>query len=135
MPIVLKSGEIGRASFAATLMKEVAIREMRGGSSGVSVRIAKGVTYRTGQMRARSVVVGTQIQVQDTGILSVTNRRAVFVGQARTLEFRFEKLVEIGQFRDGLRLRVSNRQLSSLFRIAPPSSPLIAAAIISQSAE
>jgi hypothetical protein len=133
VPILLKPGEFGRASFAAALMKEVAVREMRGGSSGLSIRVTKGVTYRTGQMRARSVVVGSQLQVQDVGVLSITNSRVVFVGRARTIEFRLEKLVSIEQFRDGLSLSVSNRQLASLFRITPPYSPLIAGAIITQS--
>ena len=114
-------------------MKEVAVRETRGSSQGVSIRIAKGVSYRVGQMRARSVVVGTQLQVQDTGVLAITNQRAMFVGKQRTLEFRFDKLVGIEQFADGLRLNVSNRQLASLFKFAPPSSPLITAAIISHS--
>ena len=53
-------------TFAVALMKEVVDREMRGGSSGVSVRIAKGVSYRAGQVRARSVVVGTHLEAQDS---------------------------------------------------------------------
>lgn len=133
VPIMTKPGETGRATFAVSLMKEVAIRELRGGSQGVSIRIAKGVSYRTGQIRARSVVIGTQLQVQDTGVLSITNQRAVFAGNQRTLEFRFDKLVGMEQFKDGLRLNVSNRQLASLFKFTPPSSPLIAAALISHS--
>ncbi|KQQ94598.1 hypothetical protein ASF62_11050 [Leifsonia sp. Leaf325] len=133
VPVILKAGEVGRAAVRASLMKEVALRETRGGTAGVSIRIAKGVTYRTGQIRARSVVVGTELQVQDTGVLAITNQRAVFVGSARTLEFRYDKLVGIEQFKDGLRLNVSSRQLASLFRISPPASPLIAAAVITHS--
>ncbi|MFT2816353.1 DUF2510 domain-containing protein [Leifsonia sp. A12D58] len=133
VPIALKPGEVGRASFDAVLMKEVAIRKMRGGSKGFNIHIAKGVNYRTAQVRVHSVVVGTHLQVQDRGVLTVTNQRAVFAGQARTLEFRFDKLVGIEQFKDGLRINVSNRQLASLFRITPPSSPLIAAALITKS--
>ncbi|KAF2413490.1 hypothetical protein B1729_09325 [Microbacterium sp. B35-04] len=132
VPIMLKPGEVGRATFSVALMKEVAVREMRGGSHGVSIRVAKGVSYRVGQARARSVVVGTQMQVQDTGVLTITNQRAVFTGQKRTLEFRYDKLVGMEQFTDGLRLNVSNRQLASLFKFAATSSPAIAAALISR---
>lgn len=130
-PIILKPGEIVYSAPHVALMKEVAVREMRGGSTGVSIRVAKGVTYRVGQMRARSVVVGTELQVQDTGHLVVTNQRAVFVGQKRTLEFRYDKLIGMEQFKDGLRLNVSNRQLASLFRFAGGTSPSITAALIS----
>jgi hypothetical protein len=131
-PVMLKPGEIARATFSAALMKEVAVREMRGGSHGVSIRVAKGVSYRVGAARAKSVVVGTQMQVQDVGVLTVTNQRAIFTGDKRTLEFRYDKLVGMEQFADGLRLNVSNRQLASLFRFIAASSPAIAAALISR---
>jgi hypothetical protein len=70
-------------------MKEVVDREMRGGSTGVNVRMAKGVTYRVGRVRARSVVVGSHLDPADSGDLVVTDRRAVFMGAKKTLE-RFE---------------------------------------------
>lgn len=132
VPIMLKAGEVGRATFDVALMKEVPVREMRGGSHGVSIRVARGVSYRVGQARARSVVVGTQMQVQDVGVLTVTNQRAMFTGEKRTLEFRYDKLVGMEQFTDGLRLNVSNRQLASLFRFTARSSPAIADALISR---
>ncbi|AZS37545.1 hypothetical protein CVS47_02182 [Microbacterium lemovicicum] len=131
-PVMLKSGETARATFGVALMKEVTVREMRGGSHGVSIRVAKGVSYRVGAARAKSVVVGTQMQVQDVGVLTVTNQRAIFTGDKRTLEFRYDKLVGMEQFSDGLRLNVSNRQLASLFRFSASSSPAIAAAFISR---
>ena len=40
-------------------MKEVKQRELQGGGSGISFRVAKGVTFRIGAFRARSVVIGT----------------------------------------------------------------------------
>jgi hypothetical protein len=89
-----------------------------------------GVSYRVGQVRAHSVVVGTQLQVQDTGTLAITSNRAVFIGRQKTLEFRYDRLLGMEQFRDGLRLNVSNRQAASLFRFKPGQSPSIAAAIM-----
>ena len=91
----------------------------------MSVRIAKGVSYRVGQVRAHSVVVGTHLEAQDSGHLVVTDRRAVFMGAKKTLEFRRDRLVGLGQYADGLRLSVSNRQTASLFRFAQGSSPTI----------
>jgi hypothetical protein len=131
-PLITKPGETTYASFAVALMKEVVDRQMRGGSHGVSVHIAKGVNYRVGQVRAHSVVVGTHLVAQDSGTLVVTDRRAVFMGTKKTLEFRRDRLVGIQQYTDGLRLSVSNRQTASLFRFARGSSPTIAAALLSR---
>lgn len=132
-PLIKQPGEIAFfPTFAVALMKEVVDREMRGGSRGVSVRIAKGVTYRVGQVRARSVVVGSHLEAQDYGDLVVTDRRAVFMGSKKTLEFRRDRLVGLAQYTDGLRLSVSNRQTASLFRFATGSSPNVAAALLSR---
>ena len=119
-------------NFAVALMKEVVDREMRVASSGVSLRIAKGVSYRVGQVGAHSVVVGAHLEAQDSGSLEVTSRRAVFMGTKKTLEFRRDRLVGLGEYTDGLRLSVSNRQTASLFRFAQGSSPTIAAAMLSR---
>ena len=58
-----KKGEVVHFETAAGLTKEVTLREFRGGSQGVSFRIAKGVRYRVGSMRGHMVTVGTQIQI------------------------------------------------------------------------
>lgn len=131
-PLLAESGEVVRMAFPAVLMKEVTHRELRGGTQGVSLHVAKGVNYRIGAVRAHSVVTGTDLEAQDHGQLVVTSRRAVYVGQTRTLEFRYERLVSVEQFADGLRLNVSNRQLASTFTFPPGSSPAVAAALISR---
>jgi uncharacterized protein DUF2510 len=132
-PIMVKNGERAYGSFGVALMKEVTIREFRGGSSSVSVPLGGGVRYRVGGFLGRSVVVGTELVAQDTGILVVTSTRSVFIGQKKTLEFRNDKLLGLEQFTDGLRLNVSNRQTASLFKMPPGQSPSIAAALISAS--
>jgi Domain of unknown function (DUF4429) len=130
-PIIAKRGEATYGSFAVGLMKEVVRREFRGGSSGVSIPIGFGMRYRTGSARGRSVVVGTDLVAEDTGVLVVTSTRSVFTGAKKTLEFRNDRLVAMQQYTDGLRLNVSNRQTASLFKFGEGSSPTIAAALIS----
>jgi hypothetical protein len=57
--LLLKRGEVAKAVFApVSLLKERAIRQYRGGSSGVSIPIGFGIRYRTSSSRGRSVVVG-----------------------------------------------------------------------------
>ena len=129
--IILKSGEVCRATFPASLMKDVAIRQYRGASSSVSIPLGAGMRYRVGGVRRRTVIVGTETVVGDTGSLSITSNRCVFTGRAKTLEFRHDRLVNLEQFQDGLRLSVSNRQTPSLFRLSQGTSPAVAAALIS----
>jgi hypothetical protein len=101
----------------AALMKEVAIRGYQGGYGGVSFRVAKGVRYSTGRTRGRSVVVGTELQVADIGVLSVSSTRAVYLGSKKSIEFPYAKLMSVDVFSDGIRLHSSNRQTTPLFRL------------------
>jgi hypothetical protein len=114
--IIAKKNETVHLETAAALMKEVVQREWRSGSSGVSFRIAPGVRYRVGQTRGHSVVVGTELQVEDTGVLSVTSQRVAFMGMRKTLEVPYAKLLNIDVFTDGVRLHASNRQKAPLFK-------------------
>lgn len=129
-PMLTKRGETAYGAFNAALMKEAVRREFRGGSSGVSIPVGFGVRYRTGRFRGHSVVVGTDLVAEDTGVLVVTNLRSVFAGSKKTLEFRHDRLVGMQQYRDGLRLNVSNRQTASLLKFSRGNSPTICAALI-----
>jgi len=73
-------GESVHLEMPAGLLKEVTLREFRGGSAGVSVRVAKGVRVSSGRMRGRMVTVGTELQTVDAGWLSITSHRVVFSG-------------------------------------------------------
>jgi hypothetical protein len=110
-------GEIVHLETSAQLIKALAVREWQSGSRGVSFRIVKGVTYRTGATRGKMVTVGSSLEIADAGALSVSNRRIVFTGQAKTLEFRFDKLAAMELFTDGVRLGVTNRQNASIFSL------------------
>lgn len=127
--IITKRNEIVHLETAATLMKEVVLREFRGGSSGFSFRIAKGVYYRTGAVRGKSVVVGTQWQPEDAGVLSVTSSRVVFTGHRKTLETTYAKLISLNVYSDGIAIHASNRQRVPLFKINPGLGDAVAATI------
>lgn len=115
--LLTKKGELVHIEFPAALMKEVTVREFRGASSGFSFPIVKGVRYRVGGVRGRSVVVGTELQVSDEGMLAVTSTRTVFMGSRKTLEMPHTKLLSMTVFTDGLRLHLSNRQNAPLFQL------------------
>jgi hypothetical protein len=116
--ILPKKGEIVHAECPATLMKEVAIREYQGGYRGFSFPIGKtGIRYRVGGARGHSVEVGTKLNVADTGLLSITNKRAVYAGTRKTVEMPYSKLVNLSVFSDGLQFHLSNRVNAPLFQI------------------
>ncbi len=127
--IMLKRGEECHLETNASLLKEVAIREYRGGYSGFSFRVMKGVTYHTGSSRGHSVVVGTKIEIEDTGILSVTSQRAVFLGNKRTIECAYSKLVNLNIFDDGITFHVTNRKSATTLQVQSGLGHVIAAVV------
>lgn len=129
-PILTKRGEQVHGVFRADLMKEVAVHEFHGDTSGVSIPLGMGVRYRVGAVRGHSEVVGSELVAEDSGILAVTSTRTVFSGLRKTLEFRHDRLVDLQEYADGLRFNVSGRQAASLFRFQKGSSPSLAAALV-----
>lgn len=72
-----------------------------GGTSGASVRIAKGLYYRVGGFRGNPVVT-TQITLIDTGTLGITNKHIYFAGDAKSFRLRYDKIVSFTPYTDGI---------------------------------
>jgi hypothetical protein len=126
-PIILKRGETAHLTLNADLLKEVVQREFRGGSRGVSFRIAPGVRYHVGSFRGHSVVTGTSMETADSGQLTITSQRVVYTGVRKTLDMPYAKLDGLNVFTDGIQFHMSNRQNPPVFRVR--SGPLAAAVI------
>ena len=132
--ILQKQGEVVHFECAASLMKEVAVREYQGGYQGFSIPIEKtGMRYRVGGSRGHSVEVGTTLNVADTGMLSITNKRAVYAGTRKTMDMPYSKLVNLSVYRDGIQFHMSNRVNASIFTVAGGTD--ILAAIINAAAQ
>ena len=123
--LICKTGEIVHLEANAQMLKEVAIR--RWTSSGFSVPIGYGVRYRVGGGQLRQV--GTQIDVEDTGILSVTNTRVVFAGQRKIQEDLYAKLASIHVFKDAISIGVTNRQNVGMYKLLNTTGEVVAAVI------
>jgi len=115
--LIAKKGEIVHLETAAALMKEVAVREWRGASQGLSFRVAKGVRYRVGATRGHLVTVGTQLQVADTGFLAVTSSRVAYLGDRKTLDMPYARLMGMHLYADAIQFSLSNRQTAPLVRV------------------
>jgi hypothetical protein len=88
------------------IFKNVEFYEMRtrthyeGGHSGVSLRVAKGVYYRTGAFKGRPVQT-TEMAYKGDGLLGITNKHIYFAG-AKSFRIRYDKIVTFEPYEDGI---------------------------------
>lgn len=75
-----------------------------GRSQGVSIRIAKGIYYRTGAFKGERVETHETIHT-DTGILGITNKHIYFTGDDKSFRIRHDKIVSFEPFSDGIGLQ------------------------------
>jgi hypothetical protein len=113
--LILKKDETSLLDTPVSLLKEMADREFRGGSRGISVPVGGGVRFRAGAVRGHMVTIGTHWTVADEGTLTATNQRVVYHGGRKTLEFPYEKLATLNVYSDAIDLGVTSRQNTSSF--------------------
>lgn len=118
--LILQGGELPIWSTEAALIEpRVQQGHYVGGSTGVSLHVAKGVNYRVGGMRGH-YVPGPELQTPvDQGRVYVTSARVVFEGARTTREWLFAKLIGADASADdhAVLLHVSNRQKVSGLRL------------------
>lgn len=73
----------------------------QGTYQGVSLRVAKGVYYRTGAFRGNPIPVTATVAV-DTGALAVTQKHIYFGGPSKSFRIAYAKIVAITPFSDGI---------------------------------
>lgn len=72
-----------------------------GSSSGVNVRIAKGVYYRIGGFKGTPQVTSQMTHV-DTGVFAITNKHVYFTGSSKSFRVPYPKIVSFSPYTDGL---------------------------------
>ena len=75
-----------------------------GRSQGVSIKIAKGVYYRTGNFKGNPVT-NTQMTLLGSGLLALTNRNLYFSSSTKNLKTPFKKLISLTEYSDGIGLQ------------------------------
>lgn len=103
-PIALQRGEVCHASFPCG-WSEYRTRTERIGYSGLStsIRIAKGVSYRVGTVRPRSVT-RTELVELDRGTAYLTSKRVIFDGASANKALRWSALLGVQLYSDALQL-------------------------------
>jgi hypothetical protein len=79
-------------------------RQYVGGSSGVSMRIAKGLYYRESTFRGHPVETTERVHV-DTGTLAVTTKHVYFGGPSKSFRIRHDKIVSFTPYSDGVAIQ------------------------------
>lgn len=85
------------------LYQEKTQRHYEGRSQGVSVRIMKGVYYRTSAFKGRPVDTTYLSQIA-SGILAVTNKNIYYSSQEKSFKLPYKKIVSTFQYQDGIQI-------------------------------
>lgn len=102
--LVLQRSEVAYWVEPAVLLEErVVSRRYEGGYQGISIRIARGLSYRVGASRG-NLISETGVVPVSAGELIITSKRVVFRGDKKGFNSRLDKLVDIHLFVDGVRL-------------------------------
>jgi hypothetical protein len=102
LPINLQKGEQLVWGFANTRYLEDKVRrEYVGGSQGVSVRVMKGLYYRTSAFKGHAVESTETVPI-DTGWMFATNKNIYFAGPRKSLRLPYSKVVSFEPFSDGI---------------------------------
>lgn len=86
-----------------TMFQEKITREYVGGSRGMSYRICKGVTYRTGSFKGHPVE-RSHMDIVGIGSLVVTNNNFFFHCPTASVKIPYSKLVGVTPYTDGLEI-------------------------------
>ena len=87
-----------------TLLQQKVRREYRGRSSGVSMRVCKGVYYRTGGFRGTPVETSYMAHI-GTGSVCLTDKNLYFHSPEKSLKIPISKILSLEPYSNGLGLQ------------------------------
>ena len=85
-------------------------KHYEGGSQGVSIRIAKGVTYRTGKYKGKPVE--DVFYIKTKGLLYVTDKRIVFVSEDQGFEKKLKSLTACFPYTNAIKFQFGNTTIT-----------------------
>ncbi len=98
----------------ATLYEEQTTKTMVGRSSGFSIRIAKGVYYRSGSFKGKPVIT-TRLVPKYIGAMVVTDKHIYFYSPGKSIRFPFTKIVSFVPFEDGLGIQQDKQNAKPIY--------------------
>lgn len=105
LPFKLQKREVLLWAFPNTrLFERITKREIRGGSTGASIRVMKGVYWRVGAFKGVPVS-WDETHHTDTGLLVLTNKHLLFSGPIRNQRIAYSKLASIDPYFDAIEVQ------------------------------
>jgi len=99
--VLLTRGEICHyESDADRVITNTRVIGYGGGTAGISLRIAKGVTIRTSAFRGHPIT--REYETEHEGTLTVTNKRLIFISRSKGFVAPIQNIVGLEGFSDGL---------------------------------
>lgn len=78
--------------------------EYRGASHGVSIRVVKGVYYRTSSFKGRPVKIN-EMKYVGTGLFALTTKHVYFGSSEKKFKIPLKKLISVEPYEDGIGLQ------------------------------
>ena len=110
--LVLSRGEVCHFVDKACLLTQKTIRHTRHQNRGVSFRIAKGVTYRTGG--GLSSPVEQVVPVYTPGYLYITSKRVIFTAKEKAFDKKLSALSALTPYSDAVGLQFGSKTFNLL---------------------
>jgi hypothetical protein len=105
LPFVLEKGEIIIWIYTNTqLLEQRTKTHYQGGSQGISVKIAKGLYYRTSAFKGFPIKT-TEMQHIANGITCITEKNVYFASTIKNFKIPYKKLLTIDPYEDGIGLQ------------------------------
>jgi hypothetical protein len=121
--VVMPRGERAVLVAPMTAMEYKAVgRQYRGGGSGVSIRVTKGMSLRVGGGSGVSAPIMDMVPVSE-GHLVVTTQRFVFNGDLKSWADPLSKVIGFQGFRDGVQYSINGREKPRILRFSPGTRP------------
>ena len=114
-PIILKKSETPVLVLHNVTLKEPrSVRTSVGGYGGPTIRIAKGFSLRLGGVSHRSMS-HEEIHDIDRGTLTITNKRLIFSGSMKLINYNLSKILSITDYKDAIAIQRDNKQKTEYF--------------------
>lgn len=116
--LILEPDEVCHCLVRAALLEAVRRRETGGYYYGLSFRIARGVYFRTGRYTLPKIT--EEVQKIDEGLLAVTNKRFIFIGDRRSVEIPLRNILSIELFQDSFSVHRKAKKKREYFVVERP---------------
>ena len=98
---LMKSEELIAVMKNVKLSEQRVHTEYKGKSSGLSIKIAKGVYYRTSGFKGKPIK-NLSMDYIDVGLLALTTKHIYFASKIKNFRIRYDRIVAVKPYSDGV---------------------------------